>query len=76
MHNGYSSGLPERALEWIAGVGSRPVRVREIRRLPGSTSSALYQVRLGDGAQPQDAAPGRRVPSLHRYDAWHSWSNS
>ena len=28
------------------------------------------------GAQPQDAAPGRRAPSLHRYDAWHSWSNS
>ncbi|AHV99104.1 aminoglycoside phosphotransferase family protein [Paenibacillus sabinae] len=67
MHNGYSGRLPERALEWIAGVGSRPVGVREIRLLPGSTSSALYQVRLENGAQSQDA-----VIRLYDNEQWLS----
>ncbi|MFD1775267.1 phosphotransferase family protein [Paenibacillus rhizophilus] len=55
MENGHSGSLPERVLKWIAGLGSQPVHVREIRRLPGSTSSALYQVRLEEGANSQDA---------------------
>ncbi|MDT3427632.1 aminoglycoside phosphotransferase (APT) family kinase protein [Paenibacillus forsythiae] len=47
--------LPESALKWIAGLGGTSVQVREARRLPGSTSSALYQVRLEGDADSRDA---------------------
>lgn len=48
-------------------VGGQPVHVREIRRLPGSTSCSLYQVRLEDGAQSQDA-----VVRLYDNERWLS----